>query len=341
VVTAVGRYFSQLVEEFGSGWNRFWLTAGDPYVLGPLRVVVGLVALYLHATYTPDLARFLAADGLAPVEIVESLEQSAGVQGLADDRRVDVPALSYLSYLSTQQELHIAHAAGFVVLAIYTLGWHTRIAAVLALVVVLAYVQRAPMFSGLAEALLAILMFYLCIGPAGASWSLDSWIAGRRRRPDDRAPLASSISAGVALRLLQVHLAMFYATMGLSKLMSDAWWSGDGIWWLLARPESRLVDLTFLASHGATDKLLDAWCHAQVAFELCFALLIWNRLARPLLIAVSLVLWPLLTLATGQTAFLPLILAANLAFVDSAWLRQFLRRAVASDSGEPSASAAA
>ena len=42
------------------------------------------------------------------------------------------------------------------------------------------------------------------------------------------------------------------------------------MWWLIARPESRLVDLTWLYP---TPKLIDLWTHAIVLFELGFPVL--------------------------------------------------------------------
>ncbi len=120
----------------------------------------------------------------------------------------------------------------------------------------------------------------------------------------------------VSLHLLQVHLAMLYATFGAAKLMGDTWWRGMGVWWLMTRPESRLVDLTRLPTFA-----INFWTHAIVAFELGFAVLIWIRLARPLLLGLAVVMWGLTALLTGQVAFALAMLVANVSFCSPDWLR--------------------
>ncbi|HZZ73705.1 MAG TPA: hypothetical protein VFE24_15750, partial [Pirellulales bacterium] len=49
--------------------------------------------------------------------------------------------------------------------------------------------------------------------------------------------------------------------------------------------------------------------------------LIWNRLARPLLLALSVVMWGSLCLLTGDVLFSLIMIAAGLAFVSPRWLR--------------------
>jgi hypothetical protein len=115
---------------------------------------------------------------------------------------------------------------------------------------------------------------------------------------------------------MQVHVAIVYGLMGLSQLTVDTWWIGLGTWWLVARADSRLIDLTWL-----NPSLIQLWNYAQLLFEFTFALLIWNRLARPLLLAIGVFMWPLLALATGFGTFAVMMLIANLAFVPSSALR--------------------
>jgi hypothetical protein len=120
-----------------------------------------------------------------------------------------------------------------------------------------------------------------------------------------------------------------YLMMGLTKLGgSDAWWGGEAVWWLIAHSESRLVDFTFL---HAWPYFLNAWTLSIVAFELLYGILIWNRLARPLLIGVSIVHWLLIGLLTGLLSYAAMMIAANLVFISPAFLRQLAARKALSD----------
>jgi hypothetical protein len=114
-------------------------------------------------------------------------------------------------------------------------------------------------------------------------------------------------------------------------LAGQSWWSGEAMWYLVARTESRLLDLTFLHAHPFA---INLWTHAVVAFALLFGVLIWNRLARPLLLVLAVVIWLPLAFVTGSLAWFAMLLIANLAFASPSWLRQRCARWV-TDDGEP------
>jgi hypothetical protein len=124
---------------------------------------------------------------------------------------------------------------------------------------------------------------------------------------------------------MQVHVAVIYFVMALSKLRTKdpVWWWGTAVWGLIAKPESRLVDLTGLSDHIY---ILNVWTLSIVIFELAFAFLIWNRLARPLLLGLALPIWIGTALLTGMTSWVLMMLVANLAFVSPATLRACLAR---------------
>ena len=332
MISAIRAYFTELFERFGAGWNRFWFTPSDPPVVCVLRIMTGLVALYVYGTFGPDLVRFFAADGLLPAATVQEWVGPLG-------------GFTYLYPFDDGPGLWIIHVAGLAVLLLFTLGLFTRITSLLALIVTLSYVHRAPMLTSLVEPILAMVLFYLCFAPCGAYLSLDRLL--RRRRAASRAPIERedylrvdpSIGANIAVRLIQLHLAMVYLAMGVAKLSGELWWDGTAVWWLLARPESRLVDLTgTLINHPY---LINAWTHAIVLFELTFGLLVWNRLARPLMLGIALVMWPLVILATGLPTFGIMMMVATTAFISPEGLRAVIGRSAAADNADSTRQAAA
>lgn len=314
-------YWSRLIEELGARWNRFWFTPADPAPLAGLRVLVGLLAVYYVASFSTDLTRWFAADGLLTTETVRQLTNPESSEGGA-------PASfhwSYLNYAKRPVELWIAHLAGLVVVAIFTAGLWTRITGALALVVVLSYVHRAPMINGQFEAVLTMLLAYLAIGPCGRLWSVDAWLAARSGASNGMRTESgdNSVLANISLRLLQCHIAALYMLMCLTQLggaydgeNGATWWRGEALWWLLAKSESRLIDLTFL--HTSTGRyVVAAWTHAIVYGELAFALLIWKPLARPLLLVLAALAWVSLMPVTGLLSYCLAMIVANLAFVDA------------------------
>src|SRR5947207_3023714 len=127
MIGPIAQYFQSLCDRFGDGWNRFWFTPSDPCILGPIRFLTGLVALYLHATLTPDLVRFFGAGGWIPLDAVTQLN--------GGDR-----PLSYLNFLGTPGELWTGHALAGLVLVAFTAGLFTCITSILSLLVLLSEV---------------------------------------------------------------------------------------------------------------------------------------------------------------------------------------------------------
>ncbi len=92
---------------------------------------------------------------------------------------------------------------------------------------------------------------------------------------------------------------------------------------MIARPDSRVIDLTALGTSSWT-YIINLWTLAIVGFELCFALFIWNRLARPLLLAIALPMWLSTALVSGMISFGLMMLVANLAFISPDAMRACL-----------------
>jgi hypothetical protein len=291
-------YFSRLSQEFGSGWTRFWFTPSDPATISAIRLLAGVLVVYMHATLCFDLEAFFGADGLLPAGEIAVLEANT---------------FSYLNYLVSPAELWAVHLLGLAVLIAFAAGFYTRITSVLSMVVFLSTVHRAPIITGRTEIVLAMLMLYLCLAPCGRRFSLDAWLAARNSKRNNL--VAASTTATIATRLIQIHLSLLTSMMAFSQLSGEVWWTGDGIWFLMTRPQSRLIDLTGLES---SPLIVDLLSHLLVGFELSFPILVWPRLFRPLMLGFGVLVWSFLALITGDLTFTAALLIASVAFVSPA-----------------------
>ena len=315
MITAVANYWTTLSTRFGTGWNRFWFKPQDAVVLCAMRIVTGTAAFAWLLSLSPQLTDWFGPQGWLPIETVKNIYTYGAV---------DVPwyVKSPLNLVQTQASLWTFHMGSLVILFLFTLGWKTRLTNLLSLVVMLAYVHRAPLIFGQFETVLVMICTYLCLGPSGIYLSLD----GKRGNSATQEALeacAASWSANVSVRLIQVHLSAIYILMGLSKLGGETWWAGDAIWWLTAQQQSPLVYLEFLRENPL---LLNAWTHADVWLDLLFGLLIWIPLARPLLMGLVTLKWLVLSLVSGLLGFCLFMIAANLVFVTPSLLRNWLNR---------------
>src|SRR5439155_18566055 len=154
-------------------------------------------------------------------------------------------AWSIFFNLASPAWIWAAHLACLLIFFLLTIGFCTRVVAVLAWLAAQSYIQRSPISLYGQDTILNFALFYLMIGPSGAALSVDrlieryakTWRVLRARssprkgstlRPEDDTlelgPPAPSISANLALRLLQVHICIVYLASGLSKLQGPSWW---------------------------------------------------------------------------------------------------------------------
>lgn len=305
-MTAVAAYINQLFSEAGEGWNRFWFTPASPVPLARLRIAVGLIALAYFLSWTADLGRMFADDGLLPPHTVHELISL---------RSPDQPHFHFspLYQIESSTGLYAFLAAAIVVTLMFVGGVFTRVSGLLTLLALLIFVHRAPLLTTPLESVLVFLLLYLLVGPAGAAFSFDAWRAEKNGQatsaPNGTAP---SWIANLSQRLIQVHIAGFIWLIACSMLRSPYWWDGTAIWALEAQTLSRPINLSWLQGFP---KLVNAWTHLFVLINLLFPFLVWNRLLRPLMVTLTIAAWVLLIPLSGQVLYIAAVIAGMCAFL--------------------------
>lgn len=329
----IADYFKTLAERFGGGWNRFWFLPSAPTALSAMRPLVGLIALWWHSTYTADLLAFFGPGGVIPLELLSQWTGNA-------DGGSGAVTFSYFNAAHTPGAISALHWFGFFVLVAFTIGLLTRLTTPLALVVVLSYIHRGPMLASEFEPVLAMVMAYLAASEVlalferwefglstflgdvcGGRFSVDAWLRGLLMA-DNSARGPWLYSATVGTRLMQVHLAAIYAATAAAMLSTETWWLGDAVWWLVARPDQSSFALS--RSLDGLPLVVNLWSHAILAYQILFPILVWNRLARPLVLAAGVLVWTLVAVASSSYLFAAMMLTANLAFVSPEFVEQLL-----------------
>jgi len=255
------------------------------------------------------LTALFGQHGLLPLESIHQVMTSG-------DPTASVPGFSHLYLIQSDMGLWVSHGICLFVLLLLVLDVFPLATTPLGLWVVLSYVHRGPVLTGLFEPVLCMLLLYLSVVPGKRLVDL--------RRGQHRATWVANLAA----RLIQVHLCGFYLLIGLSKLGAVVWWTGDATWLLMTDSQHRLMDVTPLAFHRFVGQGIT---HAWVFFDLVFPLLIWIRKARPLLIGISIVVWVWAGLVTGCVGFSMLMIVSNLAFVPSEVVEGWFRDRQQSD----------
>src|SRR5262249_40194528 len=132
----------------------------------------------------------------------------------------------------------LVHGIVFGAIFCFAIGLATRVAGVLTWAAILSYINRAPTALFGMDTIINLVVLYLVIGPSGAALSVDRLMArylaqrqAKRHHLTEPAlpdPLPS-VSANIALRLIQVHFCIIYLIAGLSKLQGASWWNGTAV----------------------------------------------------------------------------------------------------------------
>ena len=244
-----------MLDAIGATWMRFWFTPADDRPLAFVRMLTAGLGLLLLWSYAGDLQAWFGPRGMIPPETAAGWRPAFGV--------------SLFDGATTAAALWAAFGVTVVAFVLLFIGLGTPVVSVVAAVLWASLLHRGPMLAGAADDCLAVLLWCVALGPSGRSLSVDRLLADRA----GKKPPVASIRSRVALGLLQVHAAAIAVAGTLSQLKGDAWWDGSAAWWLAARSESRLIDLTGLFARS--EYLLNAVTHAIIAFEILFAVGIW------------------------------------------------------------------
>ena len=311
---ALAAYLALLPTTAGRAWHRFFFSPADPTPIGLIRISVGLLSTWSLLTLGIDLRSNLGSDGWVDPDALRAFW--ADWEG--------APWVWSLWLWIPDRFLTVAWAVALMILIVFTLGLASRVTAVLAWVIMVSTSRRVPvLYFGFDQAILSWLLYLAVTGSSGQALSLDRLLARRRLGATAAAGPASTwptptVSANLALRLIQLNLCMIYAAAGLAKLQGRVWWTGDAVLMILLSPEYRVGDLTWLAAYP---RFLNFLTHSTVALEILYPVLVWVRVLRPIMVVAMILLHVGIDLTLGLTEFSLAMIAGNLAFVSGSWLR--------------------
>lgn len=258
--TRVGDRLDRAVE----AWDRFWFAPRSVAPLAFLRIAIGILIACWGLSLLPDARAFLGPDGVLP-----EVPDVRGRIGLLQLWQSDTAAVLVVAALVP---------AGLAVAA----GVATRWATVVSFVLLLSVSRRDPWMLNSGDALLRHATLFLAFTPAGQVLSVDRWRGDRERFW--QTPRA----APWGLRLLQVQIATVYLFSVYEKLRGEAWLTGTAL--------ADAWRITDLARFGVPLPIYDSMLltnvltFATLVIELALAVLLWNRAARPYVVAAGIAL---------------------------------------------------
>lgn len=283
-----------------SVWNDFWFRPTPTTTLALVRIAYGLVLLFWCALISADLFAFFSGSGVMPEPLMRPY------------------AWTLLEVFPSDAAVVVLFAVLVVAASCILVGFHTRLAAVVAFVALVSFERRNVLALNAADILLRLFGLYLALAPAGVALSVDRWRRARERFWE------FPLRAPWALRLFQIQISVLYLFTVWLKLRGDTWNDGTAVSYSLRITEvARLEVPVWIAESALVSNLAT---YGTLAIEAALALLIWNRRARPFVIAagVALHLSVLATIMVGL--FSTTVFVGYLAFTPPETAGRWLER---------------
>lgn len=192
--------------------RQFWLGEADLAPLGLFRIGYGILLFNWIWQLLPNLAQLFTDEGMLPRTLL-----FAGFPG-----RVNL-----LAAAGTWWPVFLFWLAGLVVALMLTVGYRTRLACILAFVVVSGFEWRNPFILDGSDFVFRLVPFWLIFTAAGGRYSVDAAI--RRVRGDP----PSGFGPALPVRILELQIAWIYLAAGIEKTAGTTWWDGTAAYYAL------------------------------------------------------------------------------------------------------------
>lgn len=313
---------ARLIQRGVDGWSTFFFRPANALPLGVVRIGIGSLLVWNLLVLGLDLRDYLGSDGwIGPEAVAHYLAEHT-------------PGAWSLWLWVPDRWLWPVWAICLGVAVSYTLGFYSRISAVLSWITMVSLARRMPVALFGFDLTLTNWLFYLAIfGASGDALSIDRLLAFRRRsasparagaNSSENVWSATTIRANLALRMIQLHLVIIYGFAGLSKLSGPEWWNGTAMEMLVLTPEFRRFDLTWTLRYPT---LLMFSTHAGLLLELSYPVVIWIGKWRWFVVASVALMHIDIDLMLGLREFGLTMIIANLSFLPLRLPRRWLETA--------------
>jgi vitamin K-dependent gamma-carboxylase-like protein len=262
-MTENDRIVLQHPSAIGGWWHSFWFQCEPMYTLGLVRMAFGVLAVLWTIWLLPVLNDLLGPDGVVPTQ----------------------PPMPYMwgifELWSSSQAIFLGWAVLLVASIALTVGWHSRLAAVLVFILILSFQRRDPWVFNAGDVVVRIEALLLALSPCGAALSLD------QRRKSGSFWSAESRPVW-PVRLLQVQMSIIYLAAFQTKLSGETWLQGTAVSYTLRLDDMQRWPAPDWFTTNALMMNLVTW--GTLAIELALAVLIWNRRFRSWVLVAGVVL---------------------------------------------------
>jgi hypothetical protein len=268
-------------------WRAFWFQPESTYTLGLVRIAFGLLTIGWTLALLPSLFEFFG---------------SAGVTTHGD---VGSHRWSVFEIWTSDNVLLIGWVILLLAAIALTIGWHSRIAAILVFILIVSFDRRNPSIFNSGDVLVRIEALLIALSPCGSALSLD-----QLRRTGQF--WSAQVKPRWPIRLMQCQVSLIYLATVHAKLSGNSWPDGTAVSYALRLEDMLLLPVPDFIKTNAL--LMNAATWGTLILELAIGILVWTRL-RPWVLAAGVVmhLGIMVTMAVGF--FTPAMFVLYLVFI--------------------------
>jgi hypothetical protein len=276
-------------------WRGFWFRPEPAYTLGLIRIAFGAIAIAWTVSLLPDLNDFFGSGGVLPRQPAVPFEWGV-FEFWTDDRALAIGwAVLLLSAIAM------------------TIGWHSRLAALIVFVLIMSFEFRNSYIFNSGDNLLRVEALFLALSPCGAALSLDQKrMTGSFWTAQIRAPWL--------VRLLQIQLSLIYLATFQIRMTGEKWPQGTAMSYALRLEDMLIIPAPQWISTNALLMNIATW--GTLVLELLIGVLVWNRRCRPVVLAAGVVLHSIIMITVAVGFFTPAMFVLYLAFMSPETVRR-------------------
>jgi predicted DCC family thiol-disulfide oxidoreductase YuxK len=285
-------------------WQRvIELASRERLLIGAsvFRIVAGLTILYQFLINYHQRHYLYGPDAVWPY--------TTFLEKLSETRSFSLYAISP-SPLVFELVFHL----GLLVIALWVIGWHTRLMTLLTYIFVWSLHERNPLLWDGGDNALQIILVYAVFANLGAYFSLDADRLRRGRESGGIRSRALAMIHNAALLAFAIQLCLVYGASGLYKVQGKMWQSGTALYYIM-----RVDEFTWpgYSEHIYQNIfLVTALSYATVAFQVSFPFLFFlNRYTRRLILLAGLSFHLGIALFMGLVTFSAFLMSVELALI--------------------------
>jgi hypothetical protein len=277
-------------------WDRFWFAPRGTAPLALFRIAIGLIGICQLVPMLPTMLTFFGPGGVMP--------------------SAPPGDWSVLTPINTNGAVVALFAVGLLASAAVTVGWHSRVSAVVLAIVFHSLVGRNPGVWSSGDLAYRTLTLLLALTPCGAALSLDRL----RTAPGRFWEFPARRQWGV--RLIQIQLSIAYLASVTHKLRTPEWRDGTAVSYAL-RVED-VIRFPFPDWITGSAPIMQGVTWATMVAEVAVGVGVWIRPVRPAALLLGVAMHAGMHYALAFGMFGLIMLSMYLTFLSPAGAERFV-----------------